>query len=307
MEYITVREAAAKWGVTARQVQTLCKNGEVEGAVRFNRSFAIPRETPKPKDRRRRETTVDESRTAMPELDAGLFKKIFDHFPYRINICDADGIIVYINGAFTEGMLKGFGESLIGQYNTLMEENLDKWGLKTHIDKAFSGEAVLTPSVEFPNRTMVGRSYETEYAFVSLYEDINSFPLFDHAGNLKYVVTVFVPASRRVERMEVKRGREYIESHWNEPFNTSLAAKAANLSVSRFGRIFKEDAGFSPRDYYLTIKLNHIKEQLLDSNLSVSQAFDVCGVDYNSYYAMLFKKHAGMTPSQYKKANRKAL
>ena len=33
MEYLTTAEAAERWGVTARRVQTLCKNGRIEGAV----------------------------------------------------------------------------------------------------------------------------------------------------------------------------------------------------------------------------------------------------------------------------------
>lgn len=34
-EYISAKEAAEKMGVTARWVQRLCKDGKVEGAIRF--------------------------------------------------------------------------------------------------------------------------------------------------------------------------------------------------------------------------------------------------------------------------------
>jgi AraC family transcriptional regulator len=307
MNYITAREAALRWGVTARQVQALCKNGEVAGAIRFNRSYAIPRGAPKPKDGRCRETDAREGQVAVPEISEGLFKEIFDRFPYRINITAADGTLVYANGAFSDGMLEGFQASLLGQYNIFAEENLEKWGLKTHVEKAFSGQAVFTPTVEFPNRTLIGESYGTDYAFVSLYEDINSYPMFDNAGKLSYVVTVFLPARRLNERQEVKQGREYIEAHWEEPFDAASIAQAASLSVSRFVNMFMEEVGFSPRAYYLEIKFKHIKDKLLNANLSIVQAFAACGVDYNSYYVSLFKANAGMTPSQYRKSNIKPM
>ena len=42
MELITAKEAAQKWGVTARRVQGLCSEGKIKGAVRFGRAWMIP-------------------------------------------------------------------------------------------------------------------------------------------------------------------------------------------------------------------------------------------------------------------------
>ena len=39
MEYLTTAEAAERWGVTARRVQTLCKNGRIEGAQKTQDVF----------------------------------------------------------------------------------------------------------------------------------------------------------------------------------------------------------------------------------------------------------------------------
>ncbi len=51
-EYMTIKETAELWGVTPRWVQTLCINGKIEGAIKFGRAWAIPRNTPRPKDGR---------------------------------------------------------------------------------------------------------------------------------------------------------------------------------------------------------------------------------------------------------------
>ena len=42
MEFITVKEAAEKWGVTPRRVQALCSKNRIKGAYRFGRSWMIP-------------------------------------------------------------------------------------------------------------------------------------------------------------------------------------------------------------------------------------------------------------------------
>ena len=46
--YITVQEAAAKWRVTPRQVQVLCKEGRIVGASRMSRIWIIPQNAEKP-------------------------------------------------------------------------------------------------------------------------------------------------------------------------------------------------------------------------------------------------------------------
>lgn len=46
--YITTATAAGKWNVTNRQVQSLCKRGKIDGAVRFGNAWAIPEAAAKP-------------------------------------------------------------------------------------------------------------------------------------------------------------------------------------------------------------------------------------------------------------------
>lgn len=46
--YITVQEAAEKWGVTPRQVQILCKGNRIAGASRLSRIWIIPEDAEKP-------------------------------------------------------------------------------------------------------------------------------------------------------------------------------------------------------------------------------------------------------------------
>jgi len=51
----------------------------------------------------------------------------------------------------------------------------------------------------------------------------------------------------------------------------------------------------------LNYKISKLKEKLLDTNLSVSQAFAACNMDYNGYYARIFREKTGISPSDYRK------
>ena len=52
MEFMTIKEAAEKWHISVRRVQTICNEGNVEGAVKFGGVWAIPKDAEKPADRR---------------------------------------------------------------------------------------------------------------------------------------------------------------------------------------------------------------------------------------------------------------
>ena len=55
MDYISVKEAAQKCGISERRIQKLCEEGRIAGVVRFSRVWAIPKTAAKPKDGRRKE------------------------------------------------------------------------------------------------------------------------------------------------------------------------------------------------------------------------------------------------------------
>lgn len=51
-DYITLSEAVRKWGISARRGRVLCEKGRIIGAVKFGRTWAIPADAEKPKDKR---------------------------------------------------------------------------------------------------------------------------------------------------------------------------------------------------------------------------------------------------------------
>lgn len=53
MQYMNVRTAAQKWGLTERRVRILCSEGRVDGVIRNGWGWNIPIGAPKPQDGRR--------------------------------------------------------------------------------------------------------------------------------------------------------------------------------------------------------------------------------------------------------------
>lgn len=51
-EYMSVKEAAEKWGISERRIQKLCEEKRIEDVVRFGRAWAIPKMAEKPIDGR---------------------------------------------------------------------------------------------------------------------------------------------------------------------------------------------------------------------------------------------------------------
>jgi DNA-binding CsgD family transcriptional regulator len=61
MDYITITEAAEKWGISVRRTQDLCRLGKIPGAQRWGRNWMIPSNASRPIDGRRREAKEEEN------------------------------------------------------------------------------------------------------------------------------------------------------------------------------------------------------------------------------------------------------
>jgi AraC family transcriptional regulator len=133
------------------------------------------------------------------------------------------------------------------------------------------------------------------------YLDISSFPLRNDQSEMIGIALVYVTRKKLLDREDIVKAKEYIETHWFEKFSVEEVAQAALMSVAHFERTFKACTGMTPHDYYIKTKIGKLKEALLNQNKGVEQAFSDCGLPYHGYYAQLFKRETGLTPSEYRK------
>ncbi len=61
MDFISVQEAATRWGISERRIQKLCEENRIPGVVRFSRMWLIPKDAKKPMDGRLRQKAGDKN------------------------------------------------------------------------------------------------------------------------------------------------------------------------------------------------------------------------------------------------------
>ena len=99
----------------------------------------------------------------------------------------------------------------------------------------------------------------------------------------------------------IQRAVEWIQEHLKEelPSIDDIAVQVG-LSESHFRRRFHEETGFSPLEYVTRQRVLRAKELLHDDRLSITRlAFDL-GFQSSGYFAQVFRKMTGMTPSDYR-------
>jgi DNA modification methylase len=98
MEYITVKEASDRWGISERRITALCVENRIEGAKKFGLNWAIPSNIQKPNDQRKKENIpyqkIDHSDLTIERVWSMPNKNTFDIKPIRDLILEElnDGI-----------------------------------------------------------------------------------------------------------------------------------------------------------------------------------------------------------------------
>lgn len=230
-----------------------------------------------------------------------LFSKIIEFFPYPIEVYSRDGTTVMVNNAALTEFKIPSKDMIVGKYNIFKDPDIERYGLTELVKSVFYGKTAFKTDLKVPLKSIRGCYNIDNYDIDSMYQDATAFSITDSHGEVSYVVIIFI--TRRIYRGKesIIKAMEYFRSNWQNEYNINEAAKAANLSPYHFSRLFKNDVGITPYNYFLNIKIEKIKERLSDENLSIAEVFTACGADYNGHFASVFKEKVGVTPSEYRK------
>ena len=99
--------------------------------------------------------------------------------------------------------------------------------------------------------------------------------------------------------------QEYLSEHYAERITLELLAGQQNISVSQLKRIFKEHTGDSVIPYLTNLRIKEAKRLIQESVLNFSQIAVAVGYDNIYYFSSVFKKHTGMTLTEYSKSLRR--
>ncbi|MCC6804290.1 MAG: AraC family transcriptional regulator [Anaerolineae bacterium] len=92
----------------------------------------------------------------------------------------------------------------------------------------------------------------------------------------------------------------YLEQNCYQALSLADMAAHAKLSPSHFSRLFKEQTGYSPMDYFIHLKIQTACRLLYLTDMTVRGVSFELGYDDPYYFSRLFKKVMGMSPVQYR-------
>ncbi len=97
----------------------------------------------------------------------------------------------------------------------------------------------------------------------------------------------------------IYEAQRYVADHYAE--NIGLESLAASLYVSKYylSHLFRQETGYSYREYLLQYRLSAARQLLLETRLSMSEVAAACGWENPGQFTRAFRKYEGCTPREY--------
>lgn len=106
--------------------------------------------------------------------------------------------------------------------------------------------------------------------------------------------------ARRTSRNKLDGALGYIEKNYAQPISEQEVARECGMSPFEFSRAFRAAHGITFRDYLSDCRLVQSKRLLSIAQVSVSDVAAMAGFNDPSYFARLFRKRTGISPSAYR-------
>lgn len=98
----------------------------------------------------------------------------------------------------------------------------------------------------------------------------------------------------------VSAALEYIAMHFGEDIDMRNLARSLNINYTYFSELFKRQTGENFSMRLTRTRMEHAKTLLANPALRVQDIGRQVGYDSAKHFARAFKKHTGMTPSEYR-------
>lgn len=116
---------------------------------------------------------------------------------------------------------------------------------------------------------------------------------------ISYIANNYKSEQRISERTKILADAiQYIRSNISNPLKISDIAKSVALSSRQLERIFSEEYGISPMEYYMEIRLKHARTLLMNTEKPINVVAEESGFGDASYFARVCKKRFHVSPGQ---------
>ncbi|MBQ9784371.1 MAG: helix-turn-helix transcriptional regulator [Clostridia bacterium] len=95
----------------------------------------------------------------------------------------------------------------------------------------------------------------------------------------------------------------YMNEHLSEKMDVDELAARAYLSHTGLIWKFKRQLGTTPLQFLIDLRMRHAEELLLTGSLSVGEIAERCGYPNAYYFTNAFRRHAGKSPTAYRKSH----
>ena len=97
---------------------------------------------------------------------------------------------------------------------------------------------------------------------------------------------------------------KHVQKHYAEKISLQTIATKYNYSLNNASRIFKEKTGLSFQDYVQSVRIKESCRLLLNTTDTIPIIAQSVGYGDTKFFNQLFKRHLGVSPSEYRKSQR---
>lgn len=159
-----------------------------------------------------------------------------------------------------------------------------------------------------PLSSIVPDAVQTGYQAAALLDQMMSGKHVAAAGHFIEPLGVKTRQSTDVLAMddaEVAQAVQFIrENHWRG-IDVSDVMKHCSLTRRVLDKRFKQCLGRTAHQEILRLRLERVKQMLMETKLSLSEIAARCGFDNPEYLPVVFRREIGQTPSNYRRTMRK--
>lgn len=178
------------------------------------------------------------------------------------------------------------------------------------------GAGELMRDCDIANKTPIdiGISDTLILGFESLFREFIARDCCFNQSSAARLTAICVEIKRRADKSltggasgmdgRIYRSLMYIHKNYNASLSVEYLARLEHLSVSRFRVLFKKATGLSPLEYLVALRINHSRELILQTDLSMKEIACAVGYPDQLYFSQIFRDRTGMTPTAYKCAGR---
>lgn len=108
------------------------------------------------------------------------------------------------------------------------------------------------------------------------------------------------PAGVSKSNLIAERVKAYINAHYSEDLTLQDISDALHISIYYLAHVFKQQTGYSPKQYMLRRRLGEAQTLLISTELSVTEISLAVGYGNPNHFDRMFSKYIGMSPSSYR-------